>query len=220
MLFQTIKLSGIAALLTLGVVGTVVLAQQGKNHGDQVRGGSRRLPQEQTLAGRRASGAAQPPRARAARPSRSCRCSTNRSRCPSQRRLRSTDVLKYIKQATTTPTFTGIPIYVDPVRPAGGRTIAQLDHPLDCAGHAPEDEPAHLILKQLGLAYIVKDGFLMIDSRASITEMQVEEIDRKLDQVLESLKRLERRWKMRLPLPGVRGSGWIRSPPCIPWRSG
>ena len=30
MLFQTIKLSGIATLLTLGVVGTVVLAQQGK----------------------------------------------------------------------------------------------------------------------------------------------------------------------------------------------
>ncbi len=25
------------------------------------------------------------------------------------------DVLKYIKQATTTPTFSGIPIYVDPV---------------------------------------------------------------------------------------------------------
>ena len=25
------------------------------------------------------------------------------------------DVLKYIKQATTTPTFSGIPIYVDPL---------------------------------------------------------------------------------------------------------
>ena len=25
------------------------------------------------------------------------------------------DVLKYIKQATTTPTFNGIPIYMDPV---------------------------------------------------------------------------------------------------------
>ena len=24
------------------------------------------------------------------------------------------DILKYIKQATTTPTFSGIPIYVDP----------------------------------------------------------------------------------------------------------
>ena len=31
MLFQTIKLSVVAALLTLGIVGTVVLAQQGKN---------------------------------------------------------------------------------------------------------------------------------------------------------------------------------------------
>ena len=49
-----------------------------------------------------------------------------------------------------------------------------------------------LILKQVGLDYIVKDGGLMIDSRAGIATIKVEEIDRKLDQVLETLKRLER----------------------------
>ena len=30
------------------------------------------------------------------------------------------DVLKYIKQATTTATYSGIPIYVDPIGPPGG----------------------------------------------------------------------------------------------------
>ena len=49
-----------------------------------------------------------------------------------------------------------------------------------------------LILKPLGLSYIVKDGFLMIDSRSAITETRVEEVERKLDRVLEALERLER----------------------------
>ena len=49
-----------------------------------------------------------------------------------------------------------------------------------------------LILKPLGLSYIVKDGLLMIDSRSAITETRVEEVERKLDRVLEALERLER----------------------------
>jgi hypothetical protein len=49
-----------------------------------------------------------------------------------------------------------------------------------------------LILKPLGLSYIVKDGLLMIDSRSAIAETRVEDVERKLDQVLEVLERLER----------------------------
>ena len=47
------------------------------------------------------------------------------------------------------------------------------------------------MLKPLGLSYVVKDGFLMIDSRANVTEMRLEEVERKLDRVLDALERLE-----------------------------
>ena len=74
-------------------------------------------------------------------------------------------------------------------------------------------------LHQIGLAYIVKDGFLMIDSRANITDLRVEETERKLDRVLETLKRLERLERTSTPevLDARRG---FDGPPCIPWRSG
>ena len=35
-----------------------------------------------------------------------------------------------------------------------------------------------------------KDGFLMSDSRTSVTEMRVEDLERKLDRVMESLDKL------------------------------
>ena len=44
----------------------------------------------------------------------------------------------------------------------------------------------------LGRGYIVKDGALRIDSRFAITETRVEDVERKLDRVLEALERLER----------------------------
>jgi hypothetical protein len=101
------------------------------------------------------------------------------------------DVLKYIKQATTTPTYPGIPIYVEPlglqeVKQSISSTI-QFDRE-----HVPLKTTLRLILKPLGLSYMVKDGFLTIDSRSSITETRVEEVEHKLDRVLEALERLER----------------------------
>ena len=56
-------------------------------------------------------------------------------------------------------------------------------------------QPVRVILDQafrgLGLSYMVIDGYLMIDSRTSVLEQRVELIDRKLDRVLDALKRLE-----------------------------
>ena len=73
-------------------------------------------------------------------------------------------------------------------------------------------------LHPLQLSYIVKDGFLMIDSRTSVTEMRVEEMERKLDRVLESLERLDKASEMmagaRIAIPRLPVS------PCFPRRSG
>ncbi len=104
------------------------------------------------------------------------------------------DVLKYIKQATTTPTFPGIPIYVDPdgLKTAGRSINSTIQ--LEKEG-LPLKATLPLILKPLGLSFIVRDGFLLIDSRTTINELRVEEIERKLDRVLETLERLERAGK-------------------------
>ena len=85
------------------------------------------------------------------------------------------DVLKYIKQATTTPTFSGIPIYVDPLGLQEAERSLNSTVTMDLEG-VPLKATLKLMLKQLGLAYTVKDGFLMItseDSEDQQTEIRV-----------------------------------------------
>jgi hypothetical protein len=61
----------------------------------------------------------------------------------------------------------------------------------------PGQQPIRIVLsdslRSLGLMYDVRDGFLMISSRTTILEHRVEEIDRKLDRVIEMLGRLEQK---------------------------
>ena len=76
------------------------------------------------------------------------------------------DVLKYIKQATTTPTYSGIPIYVDPVgmQEAERSINSTIMIDLECV---PLRRTLQLMLTQLGLAYFVEDGILVITSQDS-----------------------------------------------------
>jgi RNA polymerase sigma factor (sigma-70 family) len=73
------------------------------------------------------------------------------------------DVLKYIKQATTTPTFAGIPIYVDPQGLQDTERSLNSTIQIDLEG-VPLRRTLQLILTQLGLAYFVEDGMLVITS--------------------------------------------------------
>jgi tetratricopeptide (TPR) repeat protein len=85
------------------------------------------------------------------------------------------DVLKYIKQATQTPTFNGIPIYVDPIGLQEAERSMNSTVQIDLDG-VPLKTTLRLLLKQLGLVYTVKDGFLMItseDSEDQQTEIRV-----------------------------------------------
>ena len=77
------------------------------------------------------------------------------------------DVLKYIRQATTTPTFSGLPIYVDPVGLQEAESTLLSTVTLNV-----EDTPLRLtlaqILAQVGLAYVVIDDVLIINSPKGI----------------------------------------------------
>jgi RNA polymerase sigma factor (sigma-70 family) len=73
------------------------------------------------------------------------------------------DVLKYIKQATTTKTFSGIPIYVDPKGLNEAEKSLKSTVSIDLDG-VPLKTTLRLALKQLDLAYCVRDGVLIISS--------------------------------------------------------
>jgi hypothetical protein len=73
------------------------------------------------------------------------------------------DVLKYIKAASQGPNDAGIPIYVDPVGLNEAEKTLTSPVTLDLEG-VPLRTTLRLMLKQLGLAYCVKDGLLMISS--------------------------------------------------------
>src|SRR5262249_29703790 len=73
------------------------------------------------------------------------------------------DVLKYIKQATTTPTYNGIQIYVDPYGLQEAERALNSTIQIDVEG-VPLRRTLQLILTQLGMAYFVEDGILVITS--------------------------------------------------------
>ena len=90
------------------------------------------------------------------------------------------DVLKYIKVATTSKTYGGIPIYVDP-RGLGEaeKTMNSTVRGLDLEG-IPLKTTLRLALRQLGLASCVRDGVLMISTPQGI-----------LDELMEAQKELD-----------------------------
>lgn len=73
------------------------------------------------------------------------------------------EVLDHVKQATATPTYPGITIYLDPVGLQEAEQSPSATVSIDLRG-IPLKTTLRLCLKQLGLAYIVKDGVLRVTS--------------------------------------------------------
>ncbi len=77
------------------------------------------------------------------------------------------DVLKYIKQATTTKTYAGIPIYVDPIGlQHAEKSMTSTVRGIELEGVALR-RTLQLLLKQLDLMYLVDDGVLYITAAES-----------------------------------------------------
>jgi hypothetical protein len=78
------------------------------------------------------------------------------------------DVLKYIKQATTTASYSGIQIYVDPVALQDAEKTMTSTVKMDLEG-VPLKTTLRLLLNQLGLDYVVEDGMLRIGSASTLS---------------------------------------------------
>jgi hypothetical protein len=78
------------------------------------------------------------------------------------------DILKYIHPATTSRTYMGIPIYVDPIGlQEAEKSMTSTVRNMDLEG-VPLRRTLQLLLKQLDLAYFVEDGVLCITSLKSM----------------------------------------------------
>jgi RNA polymerase sigma factor (sigma-70 family) len=74
------------------------------------------------------------------------------------------DLLKYIKQVTTTKEYKGIPIYVDPIGlQEAEKSMTSTVRGMDLEG-IPLRRTLQLLLNQIDLAYFVEDGILYITS--------------------------------------------------------
>jgi hypothetical protein len=77
------------------------------------------------------------------------------------------DVLKYVKQATSSSTYAGIPIYVDPVGlQEAEKSMTSTVRNMDVDG-VPLKTTLKLLLSQLELTYHVRNGLLTITSAES-----------------------------------------------------
>ena len=102
------------------------------------------------------------------------------------------DVLKYIKQATTTEKYVGIQIYVDPagLREAAASTNSTVQ--IDFEG-IPLKTSLRLMLKQLGLAYRVRDGLLIISSPDGVLDELMEAKQERADRRTRPKRRKTRK---------------------------
>jgi hypothetical protein len=84
------------------------------------------------------------------------------------------DVLKYVKQVTKESIKTGVPIYVDPIGlQEAEKSMTSTVRDIDLKG-LPLSTTLPVVLKQLDMAYCVKDDILLITSNESIDMVRKE----------------------------------------------
>src|SRR5262249_2660690 len=96
------------------------------------------------------------------------------------------DVLKYIKAELRLPNGNGIPIYVDPVGLAQAESKETSPVRIDVDG-IPLRTSLRLVLKQLNLAYCVKDGLLIISSVEGVLQ-ELKEARETIEQLAQPVR--------------------------------
>jgi RNA polymerase sigma factor (sigma-70 family) len=217
MMLHGLNAAGVVSLLAAAAVGTAVLAQQARNPPAQTGAGSGSVLQTETKAAAAlASTSEGSPQANhdegaVSRPEliwkelRSNGDVAGRNRLINEYLDKPIDahfpegtvhqVLKHIKQVTTVPgKYPGIPIYFNGVVDPAGKAVQDPDKMT--VRFDAKQRPARLVLETAlrphGLSYIVKDGFLFIDARDGINEIRLQQLEKKMDRVLEALERLTR----------------------------
>jgi hypothetical protein len=112
------------------------------------------------------------------------------------------DVLKYIKSATAKAGRAPLPIYVDPLPLKEAELTMASPVVIDLEG-VPLKTALRLILKQLGLAYCVRDGVVIVSSpegiRQELAEAATELMGNDPDQLSGIMQSMHSQMKRRAP---------------------
>ncbi len=168
------------SLLSVGLmVGTVVVAQP-----------AREAPPEGKLASQEGA-----PGKRAKDPEAQTRAIKEKLAKPSQLsfpfRMPLQDLLKTIKQQSTEPGDSGIPIYINPEGLQEANQNMESEVSLERKGKSLADDLSQA-LRRCQLGYSVNDGLLVIDSRTGALEARLLILESKLDGLLSTQNRLPR----------------------------
>jgi RNA polymerase sigma factor (sigma-70 family) len=207
MFIQTVRIA-VVGLVAASAIGTIVLAQQGtgRRPADDATGAARapglvvaQLPSNSAPADAEQDKKSQAEKAELLRVTRA-RLSPEVKNEQIRQKLDSVIdanfpeggtlelLLKHIKQVTTDADYPGIPIYVDP------KGLAEVNKTMSDEIQLNYKQRSirsilHGTLRRMGLSFCVHDGFLMISSRDEVLDTRIEEIESKLDQLIEMLRR-------------------------------
>jgi len=103
-----------------------------------------------------------------------------------------TEFLKAIRRVSAKNSDLGVPIYVDPIGMQEVNQPADVMAPTHGERGGTIEDRLSVALRSLGLAYVIRDGFVWVNSRQSIVESRLSQVEEKLDRILELLEK-ERR---------------------------
>jgi len=214
MVWNSIKMAAIPVVVAASVLGTAVLAQQGRDVSQAPGGAGSQVPASKGLENVSSSETKQPGEAN--------RQGVDEQRIKEQFRVaqvpqealkhalekktehirellaRKSELdfpkgvplgqfLKALKATTTSKDDAGIPIYVNPVgMQEANRTLDSL---VDAVPGSTLANVLQQSLRVLQLGYDVRDGFLCIDSRMGIVESKLARVEEKLDRIMNALEK-------------------------------
>jgi RNA polymerase sigma factor (sigma-70 family) len=208
MIWNSVKTTAIPALIAASVLGTAVLAQQGRDSGRAPGGaGSQAAPFKPSSGSDLSPQKKQPgdgkPQAVDEQTITELKALKQLQRQKKTAHIRELlaresdlafpngvsleQLLKAVKSSTSSKDDPGIPIYVDPTG------LHEVDKTLESRvvvmpGHTLADV-LQRALREIKLGYVVDDGFLMIDSRLGTIESRLARVEEKLDRLINQLEK-------------------------------
>ncbi len=209
MMWNSLKITAIPALIAASVLGTAVLAQQGRDAGQapggsvpqgvssQPSAGAEQVPQKKTPG--EGSPEALEARVRELRALQQLKRQkmtahihellARESNLAFPKGVSLDQFLKAVKLSTTSKDDNGIPIYVEPL---GLKDVNKTLESIVVVGYERTlGDVLQGALRQLNLAYEVDDGFLHINSRQNIVEARLTRVEEKLDRILKGMEKKE-----------------------------
>jgi RNA polymerase sigma factor (sigma-70 family) len=191
MLLQSAKVCGLVTILTVGAIGTLVVAQQDKGggNGPPLAGPSATSPKQKAASTPEAPGEQSQEIDLEEKTRQILQKLDERIDLKLPKEVTLSEFLKAVKQATIDANFTGLPIYVEPLFGTEDEVLNSKVSPYQ--GAVPLRMTLRWTLRQVALSFTVRDGFVQVSTPDDLNQQRLEVLERKVDRLLEAMARLE-----------------------------